>query len=55
MSEYILEMNHITKAFSGVKALADVNLKLKKGESITISSKTFDAGITITIEYNQCE
>ena len=32
MSEYILEMNHITKAFSGVKALDDVNLKVKKGE-----------------------
>ena len=27
MSEYILEMNHITKAFSGVKALDDVNLQ----------------------------
>ena len=26
-------------------------IKLKKGESITIASKTFDAGITITIEY----
>ncbi len=32
MSEYILEMNHITKAFSGVKALDDVNLKVKQGE-----------------------
>ena len=32
MSDYILEMNHITKAFSGVKALDDVNLKVKKGE-----------------------
>ena len=32
MSEYILEMNHITKEFSGVKALDDVNLKVKKGE-----------------------
>lgn len=32
MSELILEMNHITKAFSGVKALDDVNLKVKKGE-----------------------
>ena len=32
MSEYILEMDHITKAFSGVKALDDVNLKVKKGE-----------------------
>ena len=32
MSEYILEMQHITKEFSGVKALDDVNLKVKKGE-----------------------
>ena len=32
MSEYILEMKHITKAFSGVKALDDVNLQVKKGE-----------------------
>ncbi len=32
MSEFILEMRHITKEFSGVKALDDVNLKVKKGE-----------------------
>lgn len=32
MSDYILEMNHITKEFSGVKALNDVNLKVKRGE-----------------------
>lgn len=32
MSEYILEMRHITKKFSGVRALNDVNLKVKKGE-----------------------
>ncbi|MFV0527862.1 MAG: multiple monosaccharide ABC transporter ATP-binding protein [Lachnospiraceae bacterium] len=32
MSETILEMNHITKTFSGVKALDDVNFKVKKGE-----------------------
>lgn len=32
MSDYILEMNHITKAFSGVKALNNVNLKVKRGE-----------------------
>lgn len=32
MSDYILEMNHITKAFSGVKALDDVNIKVKRGE-----------------------
>ncbi len=32
MFDYILEMNHITKEFSGVKALDDVNLKVKRGE-----------------------
>ena len=32
MSDYILEMNHITKEFSGVKALDDVNLKVQRGE-----------------------
>ena len=32
MSDIILEMNHITKKFSGVKALDDVNLKVKRGE-----------------------
>lgn len=32
MSEYILEMNHITKKFPGVVALDDVSLKVKKGE-----------------------
>ena len=32
MSGTILEMNHITKEFSGVKALDDVNVKVKRGE-----------------------
>lgn len=32
MSDIILEMNHITKEFSGVKALDDINLKVKRGE-----------------------
>ena len=32
MSEYILQMKNITKAFSGVKALDDVNINVKKGE-----------------------
>jgi len=32
MSDFILEMNHITKEFSGVKALDDVNIKVRKGE-----------------------
>ncbi|WP_461203309.1 multiple monosaccharide ABC transporter ATP-binding protein [Enterococcus sp. N342-3-1-2] len=32
MSEFILEMKDITKAFTGVKALNRVNLKVKQGE-----------------------
>lgn len=32
MSDYILEMKNITKEFSGVKALDNVNLKVKRGE-----------------------
>ncbi len=32
MSEYILEMENITKEFPGVKALSDVTFKVKKGE-----------------------
>lgn len=32
MSEYILEMKGISKEFSGVKALRDVNFKVEKGE-----------------------
>ena len=31
LSEYILEMKSITKLFPGVRALDDVNLKVKKG------------------------
>ena len=34
--EYILEMNHIVKAFSGVRALDDVNFKVKRGEIMAI-------------------
>jgi putative multiple sugar transport system ATP-binding protein len=32
MSDYILEMNNISKEFTGVKALTDVNFKVKRGE-----------------------
>ncbi|MBB6635250.1 ATP-binding cassette domain-containing protein [Cohnella thailandensis] len=32
MSGYILEMNGISKEFTGVKALADVNFKVERGE-----------------------
>lgn len=31
--EYILEMNHITKSFPGVKALGDANLHVRAGET----------------------
>lgn len=32
MNEYILEMKNITKLFPGVKALDNVNFKVKRGE-----------------------
>lgn len=32
MNPYILEMNNISKEFTGVKALSNVNFKVKKGE-----------------------
>ena len=32
MSEFILEMRHITKEFSGNRAIDDVNLKVRRGE-----------------------
>ena len=32
MDDYILEMRGITKTFPGVKALADVNLDVRRGE-----------------------
>ena len=32
MSEFILELNHITKHFGGVEALHEVSLSLRPGE-----------------------
>lgn len=32
MADYILEMNHITKEFPGVKALDDVTFDIRRGE-----------------------
>lgn len=32
MADILLEMKNITKTFSGVKALSNVNLKVKRGE-----------------------
>lgn len=32
MTDYILEMNHIIKEFSGVRALDDVNIKIERGK-----------------------
>ena len=36
MSEIILEMQNITKDFSGVKALNNVSLKVKRGEILSL-------------------
>ena len=32
MEDYILQMEHITKTFPGVKALEDVTFQVKRGE-----------------------
>ena len=32
MNDYILELQNISKSFPGVRALDDINLKIKKGE-----------------------
>lgn len=44
----------VEKEGKGINMNSDdlTRIKLKKGERITIASKTFDAGITINIEYN---
>ena len=36
MSEYILEMKHVTKRFPGVIALRDVSISLASGEVLAI-------------------
>lgn len=36
MGDYILEMNHISKAYGGIHALNDVSLSLKKGEVLCL-------------------
>ena len=32
ISPYVIEMNHITKEFPGIKANDDITLQLRKGE-----------------------
>lgn len=36
MENYIIEMNHITKIFPGIKALDDINLQLRQGEILAL-------------------
>lgn len=36
MSDYILEMSHISKVYGGIHALNDVSLSLKKGEVLCL-------------------
>ena len=36
MSEYAVSMEHVTKTFSGVKALKDVQLHVKPGEVMAL-------------------
>ena len=43
MSEYIIEMLHITKEFPGIIANDDITLQLKKGEIHALLAKTAQA------------
>ena len=43
MSNIILEMRDITKTFPGVKALDNVNMKVREGEIHALSVKTVPA------------
>ena len=36
MSDYLLEMKHITKSFGGVKALNDVSINLRPNEILAL-------------------
>ena len=36
MTDAVLEMRHITKRFSGIMALNDVNLCAKRGETLAL-------------------
>ncbi len=39
MSEYLLELSHISKAFSGVQALDDVSLKIRPGRVMCLAGE----------------
>ena len=39
MSEYIVEMKHITKRFPGIVANDDVTIQIKKGEIFALSGR----------------
>ena len=47
MSDIILDMNHITKEFAGVKALDDVNFQVKRGEIHALCGETGAAQSTL--------
>ena len=54
MSEYILEMNHISMSFGGVHALKDVSLKLKKGEVHALMGEN-GAGKSTSVSYTHLD
>ncbi len=49
MDNYILELHNISKSFPGVKALDDINLKIK----IAIKTSNSDTTIEITFSVNE--
>ena len=48
MSEYIIEMKHITKRFPGIVANDDVTLQIKKGEIFALLGENGAGKSTVT-------
>ena len=44
MSDYIIEMNHITKRFPGIVANDDVSIQVKKGEIYALLGENGEIG-----------